>query len=333
MQWISKNCILPVLVVFALLISCSACLFVSAYAADTSTVLQAGQWECNTYVMTGEYSELTDWPSGLGTVSLEFTSSGVAYTEISQDYDLQTSKGDCLYYGDTLVYCFGTSTTDPGWIQDAYALIYLATDQEVSQDFYDWFTANFTYQGSAEVVPEYTTTVNIYNFAGTDLLASYTVSGELVAPSITGTVLDNGLQIQDVDGQSWSWTGAGDPFYGFALKPQVTLVTYDPGEAIVGGGAAADFTLDLYEVNTEQTNTEYQNGVLGWLESLFDRIGGVLDDILEALSPSEGQKLLGIINFDAIGDFFKDAYKAVTSVFGLQDLVDAEDSPFAWLKE
>lgn len=292
---------LALLLIVVLLISLLA---VPGYAAETA-VLQAGQWECNSSVMTGEFSELTDWPSDLGEVSIYFTSGGLGFMSMSCSYDLQTSKGNCLYFGDTLVYSFGA--TDPGWIQDAYAQIYFDADQEVCQVFYDWFTANFTYVGSDYVEPTYITEINIYNTTGTELLTSYSAAGEGVAPAVTGVILANGLTLTDAAGKVWSWTDAGDPFYGFALHPNFTSVAYDAGETFVAGGLAADYVLDLYLVTSlPPDNSDVTNNI-------FD--------------------LIRNIDFSFISDFFAEALDAVLSLFGLLDLFEDPNGPFAWLKE
>lgn len=325
MKQLLQKKILPCFLVLSVL----CCLPLVGYAAE-SAVLQAGQWECNSFIMTGEYSDLTDWPSDLGEVSVTFTSAGVDYTSMSYGYDFKTSKGNCLYYGNQLVYSFGP--IDTGWAQDSYANIYFDVDQDVSQEFYDWFTANFTYLGSDYVEPTFSTVINVYDTTGTTLLTSYSAAGQGVAPTVTGVILANGLTLTDASGKVWSWTGAGDPFYGFALHPNLTTVAYDAGETFIAGGLGADYNLDLYLVTSlPQENSEYQNGVLGWLQSLFDQIDDGLQRILDALAPSEGVKFLGIIDFKAIGDFFSDAYNGVLSVFGLRDLIEDPSGPFAWL--
>lgn len=261
---------------------------------STSVLLQSGQWECNSSVMTGEYSDLTDWPSDLGEVSINFTSGGLGFMSMSCSYDLQTSKGTCLYYGDTLVYSF--SATDSGWAQDAYALIYFDSDQEVSQVFYDWFTANFTYTGSDYEDPTFSTMINIYDTTGTTLLTSYSAAAQGFAPSINAQILADGLTITDASGNVWSWTDAGDPFYGFALYPNHTTVAYDAGETFVAGGLAADYVLDLYLVTSlPQENSEYQDGVLGFFSRILDAILNLPTTLVEGIKnlfmPSQDEAL------------------------------------------
>lgn len=328
MKLISCKRIFPVLLALVVLIGC---LQIDGFAVEpAAAMLQAGQWECNSSVMTGAYSDLSAWPSDLGEIDLYFTSGGLGFMTMSCGYDLQTSRGNCLYFGDTLVYSFGV--TDPGWVSDAYAKIYFDADQEVSQVFYDWFTCNFTYVGRDYDEPVFNTVVNIYNTTGTELLASYSATGHGVAPAVTGSFMNSGLTIVDADNKVWNWTYAGDPFYGFALHPNFTSVAYDAGETFFAGGVAADYVLDLYLVTSlPPADSEYQSGVLGWLQSLFDQIGEGLQRIVDALAPSEGQKLLGIVDFGAIGDFFVEAYDSVFSLFGLRDLIEDPAGPFAWL--
>jgi hypothetical protein len=65
----------------------------------------------------------------------------------------------------------------------------------------------------------------------------------------------------------------------------------------------------------------------------FARILETAQQILASLSPSEGEKFLGIVDFQAIGEFFSEAYDGVRSVFGLGDLINDPAGPFSWLKE
>lgn len=324
------NRIFLALCAVVVLVFSMCCMSIAGFAVD-DPVLQAGQWKCNSSVMTGEFTDLSAWPSDLGEVDLYFTSGGLGFMSMSCGYDLQTSKGNCLYYGDTLAYSFGL--TDPGWIQDSYAHIYFDSDQEVPQAFFDWFSANFTYVGSDYVEPTYSTTVNIYNTTGTTLLASYSASGVGVAPAITGSFLNAGLMIIDGNGKVWSWNDAGDPFYGFALHPNFTLVAYDAGETFYGGGMAADYVLDLYMVTSLPPETsEYEDGVLGWFQRIFDMISEIPMRIRNAIF---GEDVLSAVNesrslLDPIG-VFRLAYNFLYAGNGLVNLLEDPAGPFSWI--
>lgn len=331
MKPVSYKRIFPVLLALAVLIGC---LQIGVYAVEpaAAAVLQAGQWECNSSVMTGAYLDLSAWPSDLGEVDLYFTSGGLGFMSMSYGYDLQTSKGNCLYFGDTLVYSFGI--TDPGWASDAYAQIYFDADQAVSQAFYDWFTSNFTYVGRDYEEPVFNTVINIWNTTGTELLASYSETGNIVAPAVTGSFMNSGLTIVDADNKVWSWTYTGDPFYGFALHPNFTTVAYDAGETFFAGGLAADYVLDLYLVTSlPPADSEYQSGVLGWFQRLFDMITELPKRIWDHIL---GEDVLAVVNeasatLDPIG-IFRLAFNFLSAGHGLESLLEDPDGPFAWLR-
>ena len=324
------NRIFLTLCAVVVLVLSMCCMSIAGFAAE-DPVLQAGQWECNSSVMTGTYSDLSAWPSDLGVVDLYFTSGGLGFMSMSYGYDLQTSHGNCLYFGDTLVYSFGL--TDPGWVSDAYAMIYFDADQEVSQAFYDWFTANFSYVGSDYVEPVFNTVINIWNTTGTELLATYSASGVAVAPVVTGSFTNRGLNIVDASNKVWSWSYSGDPFYGFALHPNFTLVAYDAGETFFAGGIAADYVLDLYLVTSlPPADSEYHSGVLGWFQRIFDLITEIPMRIRNAIF---GEDVLSAVNevtsfLDPVG-LFRAAYNLLYAGNGLVTLLEDPSGPFSWI--
>ena len=87
---------------------------------------------------------------------------------------------------------------------------------------------------------------------------------------------------------------------------------------------------------------EYQFGVLGWFERIFYDMSKGFDGIGSAITNgfSRIEKFidpLGVFNFfggldlSGVGDFFRSSWSKVSSVFGLIDLLEGENSPFAWL--
>lgn len=260
----------------------SCLLAVSTFANEGSSyILQSGQWECKTKGMNKTYIDLSDWPSDLGAVSLSFVSNGNSFSSVSYEYSFHTS-GFYLYYGDIMVYSFGT--IDHGWTDDTYAKIYFETDQQVTQAFYDWFTGNFTYSGNDYEDPTFSTVINIYDPSGTILLKSFSASGTGLAPTFNGTVLANGLQLTTSSGIS-TWTYEGDSFVGFSVASGSTL-TYGIGSTFLAGGQAADHTVDLYVVEfvpEDPDDTEYKNNIFGWFQRLFDSILNLPNLLVEGI--------------------------------------------------
>lgn len=294
-------------------------------------ILSAGQWEANKSLASAsnEYVALSAWPDGLTSVPLSFISSGQTFSSMSYQGTIQ--YGNCLFYGDSRVYGFDTlaAISDPGWKMDAYALVYFATDQSVPEAFYTWFTSNFKYVGSDSVDPIYTTTINIYDMTGVSLLATWSSSASGTCPSFTFTVLDNGILVSGDD--TWTWTGAGDPFYGFSFNAGSPIVSFAPGEVSSVSGTAADLTFSLYLVS-ELSEKVYQTGVLGWFQKLFDMIAELPDKIRKAIF---GEDVLNSVNdaSSVLGStgLFRQAYNALYAGWGLRDLLEDPDGPFAWL--
>ena len=294
-------------------------------------VLSAGQWEANKSLASAanEYVALSAWPDGLTSVPLSFISSGQTFSSMSYQSTIQ--YGNCLFYEDSRVYGFDTlaAISDPGWKMDAYALVYFATDQSVPEAFYSWFTSNFKYVGSDSVDPIYTATINIYDMTGVSLLATWSLSAPGTCPSFTFTVLDNGILVSGDD--TWTWTGAGDPFYGFSFNAGSTIVSFAPGEVSSVSGTAADLTFSLYLVS-DLSEKVYQTGVLGWFQKLFDMIAELPDKIRKAIF---GEDVLNSVNdaSSVLGStgLFRQAYNALYAGWGLRDLLEDPDGPFAWL--
>lgn len=212
-------------------------------------VLSSGQYEAKKLVMTGEYNDLSAWPSDLGSVALNFKSAGSSYSQMYYQYDIY--QGNCIYYGNTIAYSYGLFG-DPYWTTQAFAQIYFASDQEVPQAFYDWFTTNFYRVGDDQVDPVFTSTVNVYNSAGTQLLHTVSFTGT-VAPSASLYVSENGCTIS-YSGESSSWTASGD-FFGFNLSPSKSFAYYQSGHTYsLPGGSTSDIVVDLYVVDTESSS-------------------------------------------------------------------------------
>ena len=80
-----------------------------------------------------------------------FTSINVYRTEPLEPGNFVTSPAsDIMYYDNENIFCNGDATGDASinWSDVSYQTInFGSTEQEVSQEFYEWFTANATYQG------------------------------------------------------------------------------------------------------------------------------------------------------------------------------------------
>lgn len=209
-------------------------------------ILSAGQWEANKSLASAsnEYVDLSAWPDGLTSVPLSFISSGQTFSSMSYQGTIQ--YGNCLFYGDTRVYGFDTlvAISDPGWKMDAYALVYLATEQSVPEAFYTWFTSNFSYVGSDLVDPVYKTTVNIYDPSGLVLYKTFVFSGD-VAPAPKLVVQVDGCTISCQD-QTYSWSPVSGAFYGFSLTQNGSAVFEPEQTYTLPGGSLSDIVVNLY---------------------------------------------------------------------------------------
>ena len=310
----------------------------------TSYTLSAGQYECNV-ASDGLYYPLFPWPEDIKSVDLTFRSSGIPYSQIFYKYDV-INGGYCIYYDADKAYQYAEDIRDEGFVDNLYALIFLEADQEVPTDFYEWFVGNFTYIGADEEIPVYYTTINIMDNAGNNLLDGITYPGMGVSPVLYGYVVGNGLTVLTSSGREWPWTVGDDveDFLGFSLEPGAAAAWYIPEETFTIGGTASDAVLTLYLVVTVSTSVDddYAASSLKWYERLFygiskgftnlgTRIESGFNDLIAALAPSEGAKLLGIIDFASIGEFFRTAYEGLGDFFGLADLLSGDTSPFAWL--
>ena len=87
-----------------------------------------------TYKLSGiwVFDSLSDTPSDIH-LNINFNSNGQSFT--SAEFD--TSGAEWVYYGDVKVW--GGST---GWTDQAYRTITFDGTQTVSEEFYEWFTAN-----------------------------------------------------------------------------------------------------------------------------------------------------------------------------------------------
>ena len=109
---------------------------------DEGTVLK-GTWKLNDTLNCN-----TDI---IGTHTISFTSNGIEYTSMRLFKTLGMVDGYHLSYNDTEVYSLMENLEEyPGdeplwWLGEEYKTINFGNvSQEVSQEFYDWFTANAT---------------------------------------------------------------------------------------------------------------------------------------------------------------------------------------------
>ena len=312
-----------------------------------SYTLLAGQYEMNV-AADGLYYPLFPWPEDIRSVDLIFRSSGIPYSQMSYKYDVINEAGYYLYYDSDKAYLYAEAIEDEGFLSDAYALIFIEADQTVPTEFYEWFVGNFTYIGPDEEIPIYYTTINIMDNAGNNLLDGVTFPGNGMSPVLYGYVVADGLTVLTSAGLEWPWAvGSGvDEFLGFSIEPGATAAWYIPNETFTIGGTASDSVLTLYLVVPAGTSVDddYAASSLNWFERIFYDIGkgfnnlgsaitNGFNDIKASLAPSEGAKLLGIIDLGSLGEFFKTAYQGVSNFFGLGDLLTGEGGLFAWLKE
>lgn len=320
-----------------------------------SYTLQAGQYECKSMVAGGAtvFVPLAAWPDALdNTVNLMFRSGGQSFTQFSYKYDLIGSHSSySIYYGSIKAYAYETVANPAGFTFDAYSLLFLEADQVVPTEFYDWFVSCFEYSGADEELPTYSTIIDIYDNAGTTLLHTFLFTGEGISPVVYGFVQLDGLKLMLDSGLSYDWSELpeDEEFLGFSTRTNATAAWFIPDETFTLGGQPETAHFELYLVfNTSvPVDKEYQSGILGWLERIWDvcsetfmwsdKLYHKAEDMADELAPSVQEKqvkgFLGIIDFSGIGDFFKSAYEGMSDFFGLGSLLTGEDSPFAWLKE
>ena len=236
-----------------------------------SSVLTAGEWECNSLVMTGEYVDLTAWPDGLSSVNLSFQSGGQSFTSMKYQYNV--ASGYRILYDSVYAYNYDTLSTSPApaWQSDSFAKVYFSVDQTVPQAFYAWFTANFTRTGDDVTPSAYKTTVNIYDALGVNVLHTFTVSGD-VAPVVSLNVNDTGCTLSYQD-QSTSWSAGNSPFYGLALSSGSSGPYYKPGFTYsLPGGGSSDVTINLYVSESESSAGEASNVISGFVSTLINPV-------------------------------------------------------------
>lgn len=234
--------------------------------------LQAGQWEVNKLVMTGEYVDLTAWPDGLSSVDLSFSSAGSSFSSMTYQYNV--ASGYRLCYDSSYAYNYDSLSPSPApaWQSDAYALVYLAADQTVPEDFYTWFTSNFTRSGDDPVAPSFSTTVNIYDASGLVLLHTVTFVGEDAAPVATLAVTQDGCTISCGD-ESTSWSAGDLAFYGFKLMAGSAGPSFVPGlPYTLPGGGSSDVVINLYVADTEGVSGDVGSVISGFFGLFIDPV-------------------------------------------------------------
>lgn len=99
------------------------------------------------------------------------------------------------------------------------------------------------------------------------------------------------------------------------------------------------------EVPTEPDKSDYEGGVLGWLEGIFDSFVSLPSRIweylkagfdsvvsaIESLSLPDITLLFDGFDFTPVTDFFTAAWEQISTGFGLKDFIEGPDSPFGWL--
>lgn len=91
-----------------------------------------------------------------------------------------------------------------------------------------------------------TTTINIYNNAGTQLLYSFKASSADASPRVTVAPSASSITFTVPDQDPVVFSGVYSSFTGLALKPQATAPAVVLGQTLSIGGKTSDSVLDLY---------------------------------------------------------------------------------------
>lgn len=209
----------------------------------------------------------------------------------------------------------------------------------------------FSVSASADTV-EYTNTVVIYDITGSRELYSYSMSGDGVSPEFSLVVSATGCTISSSAGNA-VYLFSGSDFAGFAVTPNGSVV-YGIGGLLVGGGDESHQTYSLYVVQAVQEK-EYEDSILGWIESVFDGIVNLPSKIwdflrsgfdsvssaivelpgliADALSFPEISALFEGFDFTPVTEFFTQIWDGFKTGFGLKTFIEDPNGPFGWLSD
>ena len=223
------------------------------------------------------------------TQSVNFSSNGVNYTVMELFHITIDPEPTGLKYGDTDVY-FDTWEDAPHWVDDAYKTVdFGSTEQDISEDFYTWLTANAVMQEEEKPAVRFTKlnlsdivrTIGNRNFRklttdvtpslpvwnGTDLTGTTwyipegwsATSGYGLYTNTEGDCYRDGAVLSSLSGvYGWGIGYEFDPSGGLAPSANsIGLDWYD----IKTTYTVSDFTLE-FRGGTDMTNTS----LISWLK-------------------------------------------------------------------
>ena len=163
----------------------------------------------------------------------------------------------------------------------------------------------------------------------------YTFYSSGASPTVTMTVTSTGCTMTDgVTTYVYEYQDEYAVFAGFSLE-EGTVPTLLVGTSVTfNGQLALDQTFFLFAVGEIRFDDEdsFRGGVFGWFQRLFDLISKLPDKIRKAIF---GEDVLNSVNdaSSVLGStgLFRQAYNALYAGWGLRDLLEDPDGPFAWL--
>lgn len=221
--------------------------------SSASDVINTGLWRVK-LDSAGSSVALSAWPSSLSSVNFDFRSDTNDWTGFS-------------YADGTLNYLVGSAVVDAyvysssAWTLEEFKTVYLASDQLVDAAFAAWFTTNFERIGDDPDEPVYTTTINVYNNDGSQLLGSFSAEGLSESPNLLLTVRPDGLKVDGPDGLTWSWDASGLRLAGFSYSSSSSAADLSVYFSTAVGKKSANVVRDLYVVEGD-IGTEQAQGVL-----------------------------------------------------------------------
>ena len=186
-----------------------------------------------------------------------------------------------------------------------------------------------------EVTPPagtYSTTINIFDTTGQNLLFTYTDSAAAKCPLVTVTVLERGCSFS---GSSLSTFPYNGDFVGFSASANSSDLVLAVGDVWSVGGYESDYTYSMYiAVVPEETLT--------WVQTIWKAVSSLPKKIADFLTPAWITNIFDIFDFSFVSDFFSEAYDMAKNGFYFKEIFEGESStysdgadachPFQWLR-
>ena len=102
------------------------------------------------------------------------------------------------------------------------------------------------YTVSSASLGQFTTTINIYNNAGNQLMYSFAIAADGQSPRVTVAVSSAGISFSTPDTEPVWFSGVYETFTGLALQPHATVPAVVLGQTIAIGGGQHNSVLDLF---------------------------------------------------------------------------------------